>query len=87
MENELSTFSSHINSLISITENMTENSLVLLDEVGGGTDPDEGASLARGVVNFILNVGATAILTTHYGQLKEFALSADKIENACMEFN
>lgn len=87
IENELSTFSSHINSLISITENMTENSLVLLDEVGGGTDPDEGASLARGVVNFILNVGATAILTTHYGQLKEFALSADKIENACMEFN
>ncbi|MBO5215105.1 MAG: endonuclease MutS2 [Clostridia bacterium] len=87
IENELSTFSSHVKSLIEITDNMNENSLVLLDEVGGGTDPDEGAALAIGIVKYIESVNASAILTTHYGELKEYALSSKRVENACMEFD
>lgn len=87
IENELSTFSSHVTSLISITNNMTENSLVLLDEVGGGTDPTEGAALAVGIVKYIETIGASAILTTHYGAVKEYAVNSRCAENACMQFD
>ncbi len=87
IENELSTFSSHIKSLVEITENMDENSLVLLDEVGGGTDPSEGAALAIGIIKFIETKKASAVLTTHYGEVKEYALSSQRVENACMEFD
>lgn len=87
IENELSTFSSHVNNLIFITENMTTNSLVLLDEVGGGTDPTEGSALAVGIVKYIEKIGAVAILTTHYDELKEYALISPAAENACMQFD
>ncbi len=87
IENELSTFSSHVKNLIYITENMTDRSLVLLDEVGGGTDPSEGSALAVGIVKFIEKKRATALLTTHYGELKEYAMTTDYVENACMQFN
>ena len=87
IENELSTFSSHINNIIGITEKMTDESLVLLDEVGGGTDPTEGAALAVGIVKFIEKKRALALLTTHYSELKEYALISPYAENACMQFN
>lgn len=87
IENELSTFSSHVINLIYITERMTRNSLVLLDEVGGGTDPTEGAALAVGIVKYTVDVGATAVFTTHYDELKEFAMMCPEAENACMQFN
>ncbi len=87
IENELSTFSSHVNNLIYITQNMTADSLVLLDEVGGGTDPTEGAALAVGIVKYIEKIGSSAILTTHYDELKEYALTSPAAENACMQFD
>ncbi len=87
IENELSTFSSHVKSLVEITDNMSENSLVLLDEVGGGTDPSEGAALAIGIIKFIEDKKSSAVLTTHYGEVKEYALSSQLVENACMEFD
>lgn len=87
IENELSTFSSHILNIKNITDNVTKNSLVLFDELGGGTDPEEGAALARSIIKYILDVGCTAVVTTHYGELKEFALVDSAIENACMQFN
>ena len=87
IENELSTFSSHVNNLIYITQNMTADSLVLLDEVGGGTDPTEGAALAVGIVKYIEQIGSAAILTTHYDELKEYALTSPAAENACMQFD
>ena len=87
IENELSTFSSHVRSLVKITAGMKENSLVLLDEVGGGTDPNEGAALAVGIVKYIGKVGACAVVTTHYPALKEYAVTADRVENASMQFN
>lgn len=87
IENELSTFSSHMTELKKVTDSMTENSLVLLDEVGGGTDPAEGAALAVGILKYIERAGATAVLTTHYGELKEYAFVSDRTENACMQFD
>lgn len=87
IENELSTFSSHISSLVKITSEMKRNSLVLLDEVGGGTDPNEGAALAIGIVKYISETGACAVVTTHYPALKEFAVTAKRVENASMQFN
>lgn len=87
IENELSTFSSHIKSLVEITEGVKSRSLVLLDEVGGGTDPDEGAALAIGVVDYIRLSGACAVVTTHYPALKEYAVTAIGVENASMQFN
>lgn len=87
IENELSTFSMHVKCLIDITRGMTANSMVLLDEPGRGTDPTEGAALAVGIVKFIERVGATAVLTTHFGALKDYALSSPRAENACMQFD
>ncbi len=87
IENELSTFSSHVVNLKTITENATANSLVLLDELGGGTDPDEGAALAIGVLKFLELVNSVAIITTHYGELKEYALTSNNIKNASMQFD
>ncbi len=87
IESELSTFSSHITSLINIVNSVTNKSLVLLDELCGGTDPDEGAALALGFISRLLEVKCSAILTTHYGQLKEYAMSASGIMNASMQFN
>ncbi len=87
IEESLSTFSSHITNIIHIVENANKRSLVLIDELGGGTDPDEGQALAKAIVSHLLKSGCSGIVTTHYTALKEFAFSADGIENACMEFD
>jgi DNA mismatch repair protein MutS2 len=87
IEESLSTFSSHITNIIRIVENASEKSLVLIDELGGGTDPDEGQALAKAIVSHLLSIGCTGVVTTHYTALKEFAFSAEGIQNACMEFD
>ena len=87
IEENLSTFSSHIKNVIGITEDADEKSLVLIDELGGGTDPDEGQAIAKAVLSFLLKRGCRGIVTTHYTSLKEFADSKDGIENASMEFD
>ena len=87
IEESLSTFSSHITNIIKIVENVTKNSLVLIDELGGGTDPDEGQALAKAIVAHLLQTGCAGVITTHYTALKEFAFSAKGIKNACMEFD
>ncbi len=83
----LSTFSSHMVNLVRITEQMTNNTLLLFDELGGGTDPQEGAALAIGIIKYIQMWKATAVLTTHYSELKEYALIAEDICNASMQFD
>lgn len=87
IEESLSTFSSHITNIIRIVDNVTSKSLVLIDELGGGTDPDEGQALAKAIVSYLLKTGCAGVVTTHYTALKEFAFSANGIENACMEFD
>ena len=87
IEENLSTFSSHVVHLKEILEQATQRSLVLIDEPGGGTDPEEGAALARAVVAELLRRGCRGIVTTHYSALKEFAYAQEGIENGCMEFD
>lgn len=87
IEESLSTFSSHVTNIVEIVDNADKNSLVLIDELGGGTDPDEGQALAKAVVSYLLRAGGTGVVTTHYSALKEFAFATDGIENACMEFD
>ena len=87
IEQSLSTFSSHMKNLIKITENIDENSLVLIDEIGAGTDPDEGSALARAVIEKLVAANSKGIITTHYSALKEYAYAEKKLENASMEFN
>lgn len=87
IEESLSTFSSHVTNIVEIVEKANEKSLVLIDELGGGTDPDEGQALAKAVVSYLLKTGAAGVVTTHYSALKEFAFSTEGIENACMEFD
>lgn len=87
IEQSLSTFSSHMKNLIKITENIDENSLVLIDEIGAGTDPDEGSALARAVIEKLVAANSKGIITTHYSALKEYAYTEKKLENASMEFN
>lgn len=87
IEESLSTFSSHIKNLISIVDSVDDRSLVLVDELGGGTDPEEGQALARAIIARFLKAGACGIVTTHYTSLKEYAYETDGIENACMEFD
>lgn len=83
----LSTFSSHMVNLVRITQKITNNTLLLFDELGGGTDPQEGAALAIGIIKYIEMWRATAVLTTHYGELKEYALVSPNICNASMQFD
>lgn len=83
----LSTFSSHMTHIISIINNATSNSLVLVDELGSGTDPIEGASLALSILEYLKENNITVLATTHYHELKEYALLTDGVENASCEFN
>ena len=87
IEESLSTFSSHITNIIDIVNRANKNCLVLIDELGGGTDPDEGQALAKAIVSHLLKTGCAGVVTTHYTALKEFAFSTQGIENACMEFD
>lgn len=83
----LSTFSSHISKLINIIDNIDENSLVLLDEIGGGTDPKEGEALAMAIIDYIHKRKTLGVITTHYSNLKTFAIEKNYIENASMLFD
>ena len=87
IENDLSTFSSHIKNLIEIINNVDTNSLVLIDEIGAGTDPEEGSALSLAIINRLIDRRCFGIITTHYSRLKEFAVNSPFIENACMEFD
>jgi DNA mismatch repair protein MutS2 len=87
IEESLSTFSSHVTNVAEICEKVSKNSLVLLDELGGGTNPDEGQALAKAVMEYLLKVGCKGIVTTHFTPLKEFAYTVPRIENASMEFD
>lgn len=87
IEQSLSTFSSHMKNIIEITENVTEKALVLLDEIGAGTDPEEGSGLALAVIETLLESNCYGIITTHYSKLKEYAFGNPKIENASMDFD
>lgn len=87
IEEDLSTFSSHITAIKEICDRADKNGLILMDEPGGGTNPDEGQALAKAIVEYLLSVGCKGIVTTHYTSLKEFAYSVSGIENASMEFD
>lgn len=87
IEQNLSTFSAHTNKVIEIISTADENSLVLLDELGSGTDPVEGAALAVAVIKRLMSSGAKTMVTTHYQELKLFAIDSPDVENASCEFD
>ena len=87
IQESLSTFSSHMVNVVNITISATKDSLVLLDELGSGTDPLEGASLATSILEFLSNKDILTVSTTHYQEIKHFAMVNDKFENASCEFD
>ena len=87
IEQSLSTFSGHITNIVHILKKADQRSLVILDELGAGTDPQEGAALARAILSSLLSKGITTFVATHYPELKTFAHTTPGVVNASLEFN
>ena len=87
IQQSLSTFSAHLKNIVRIVETLGSNALVLMDEVGAGTDPAEGAAIAKALFNHLMARGARIVATTHYGELKEYAYARAGVENASVEFD
>lgn len=87
IEQSLSTFSSHVTRIVEILHVADRNALVLLDEIGAGTDPQEGSALSRAILKYLAHRRILTIATTHFSELKHFAYATPRIENACVEFD
>ena len=83
----LSTFSGHLKNIIEIINSSDNDSIILLDEIGAGTDPQEGSALAQAILEYLNNIGAKTIVTTHYGELKSLAYTSERFQNASVQFD